>query len=281
MKRSVRPFLVEVKRTKRSASPGSGPSLMFPEEQVSSSHGPTTPDQELIARIFSGPGPRETPRAPAGHVDESAARAPRILESLPPADEVVVASEPETDDTGADEEEAPFGWLVYRREHGGGRAPRRPRPPAPAAVAEPAERPGVVVKARRGRPPRSAASAPRVLDPAIWSEGLGAAPAHPEETAPPQAPAVEAAPVVADAQPRVRRARAVRSAVTVEDRAERPVARAAAQADKATAAPAPAAAAPKENEGRRAVAAVRRRGSASAELPAGQRWKKRLPKVLW
>lgn len=279
MKRSVRPFLVEVKRTKRSASSASGPALMFPEEQVASSHGPTTPEQELIARIFSGSGARETPRTSSGErVDESAARAPRILESLASTDNVVVAPEPEIESTGADEEEGQFGWLVYRREHGGGRAPRRPRTPAPAA-ADTTERPGVVVKARRGRPPRSAASAPRVLDPAIWSEGLAAAPARQDETAPSREPVVEATPVASDPQPRVRRARAARPAVTVDDAAERPVARAAARAKETGAAPAAAVAA-KESDGRRAVAG-RRRGAASAELPAGQRWKKRLPKVLW
>lgn len=278
MKRPVRPFLVEVKRTKRSGSPTSGPALMFPEELVSSSHSPTAPERELIARIFSGSGTRETERTSSGRVDESAARAPRILESLAPTDEVVVAPAPATDDTGADEDEGQFGWLVYRREHGGTRAPRRPRGPAPAA-AETAERPGVVVKARRGRPPRSAASAPRVLDPAIWSEGLPLAAGREDESAPSREPVAEVTPVAPAPQPRVRRVRAARPAVTVDDGAERPLARAAARADEAGAAPAPAAVA-KEVDGRRAVAA-RRRGAASAELPAGQRWKKRLPKVLW
>lgn len=279
MKRPVRPFLVEVKRTKRSGSPASGPALMFPEEQVSSSHSPTAPERELIARIFSGSGTRETERTSSARIDESAARAPRILESLAPSDEVAVAPEPNPADAAeSNEDEGQFGWLVYRREHGGTRAPRRPRGPAPAA-AETAERPGVVVKARRGRPPRSAASAPRVLDPAIWSEGRPAAAGRADESASSPEPVVEATPVAAAPQSRVRRARTARSAVTTEEAAERPVARAPGHSDAAGAVSAPVAAA-KEADGRR-PGVGRRRGAASPELPAGQRWKKRLPKVLW
>ncbi|MGH2343036.1 hypothetical protein ACRC7T_16315 [Segnochrobactraceae bacterium EtOH-i3] len=278
MKRPLRPFLVEVKRTKRPVSSPLG-TLELPEEHApaSSSSGPATAEQELIARIFSGIGNRPKsssvhPARPVLPVEEDAERGPRILESLAPVVETV--SEPDVEEEAPlEEEEAPFGWLVHR----GADAPRsaRPRRSRDAAAAEEADPSGFVVKPRRGRPPRSAASAPRVLDPSAWPEELAPArPRHEAVTAP------TADHVEAEAAP-VRRGRGrPRRVAPVELPAapvKAPVAKVAKVAESKPAPSAPEA--DKEAEGRRRIPG-RRRG-AGGELPAGQRWKKRLPKVLW